>query len=192
MVYACMQVSVAGTNALRPCLFRCVYASFCSLSVDCHADLHIWYVFLLLCLSVCFFIAVVAWITMNKTTYQCVILFIYHLSGSGVLHLNIRLASNSNVFFLFSPSFCAMFIETFMISQKKTTTPWNTMAKNCNHLRFYRLALQMRIICKPAFYVCVCAHTKQREGEKCRNYNCCSWNNIQGEKERKKNMKCKR
>lgn len=139
MVYACMQVSVAGTNALRPCLFRCVRIILFFIGWLSRRLTH------MVCIpsSICLFFycscSTLSPESQWTTTYQCVILFIYHLSGSGVLHLNIRLASNSNgVFFSFSPSFCAMFIETFMISQKSNTQQphhgiqWQRIATICD------------------------------------------------------------
>lgn len=115
---------------------------------------HIWYVS---CCFSFFYNNTFVWhcrFESQWTTYQCVILFIYHLSGSGVSHLNICWLS---VFFLICllHSVCLLKLLWF----HKTTTH----NANCNHLRStISISITNGNYLRNRHYVCVCAHKTKK------------------------------
>lgn len=169
MVYACMQ---ANKLAVAVAAAECISSvQFCSLSVDCHADslTHMVCVVHFFVFFSRIFITVV-WhcrLNHNEQHTNVVILFIYHLSGSGVPHLNIYHAG-CIPFFPFCSFLLVRLLELLWFH--KTTTQMQTQMQmhdneNGKHLRLpisitngnYLQTGIMRVC------VCLCAHTKQRK-----------------------------
>lgn len=165
MVYACMQankLAVAAAECISSVLFFIGWLSR-----------RLTHTYGMCCSFLCFFFRIfitVVWhcrLNHNEQHTNVVILFIYHLSGSGVPHLNIYHAGRIPFF-----SFCSFsFVRLLeLLWFHKTTTQMQTQMQmhdneNGKHLRLpisitngnYLQTGIMRVC------ICLCAHTKQRK-----------------------------